>query len=83
MVSIIDDDALEGDHDFTVSISMTVPPITIESTTIEVTIVDNEGMLSETEGNWFINRMLMNFDMGAYREGEYIHEQNQTLKPID
>ena len=81
MVSIIDDDALEGDHGFTVSISMTVPPITIDSTTIEVTIEDNEGMLSETEGKWIV--MLMNFDMGAYREGEYIHEQNQTLKPID
>ena len=44
MVSIIDDDALEGDHEFTVSISMTAPPITIDSTAIEVTIEDNEGM---------------------------------------
>ena len=44
MVSIIDDDDLEGDHEFTVSISTTEPPITIDSTTIEVTIEDNEGM---------------------------------------
>ena len=43
MVSIIDDNALEGDHEFTVSIDMTVPPITIDSAAIEVIIEDNEG----------------------------------------
>ena len=49
MVSIIDDNALEGDHEFTVSIGMTVPSITIDSTPIEVTIEDNEGVFCETE----------------------------------
>ena len=44
MVSIIDDNALEGDHEFTVSIGMTVPPITIDNTPIEVMIEDNEGI---------------------------------------
>ena len=44
MVSIIDDNALEGDHEFTVSIGMTVPPITIDNTPIEFMIEDNEGI---------------------------------------
>ena len=43
MVSIIDDDALEGNHSFSVTIASTVPPITIDSTPVEVTIMDNEG----------------------------------------
>ena len=43
MVSIIDDNALEGDHSFSVTIASTVPLITIDSTPVEVTIMDNEG----------------------------------------
>ena len=43
MVSIIDDNALEGDHSFSVQIVSTVPPITIDNTPVEVTIMDNEG----------------------------------------
>ena len=43
MVSIIDDDALEGDHSFNVTLASTVPPITINNTLVEVTIMDNEG----------------------------------------
>ena len=46
MVSIIDDDALEGDHSFSVTLTSTVPPITIDNTPVEVTIMDNEGILS-------------------------------------
>ena len=73
MVSIIDDNALEGDHEFTVSIGMTVPPITIDNTTIEVTIEDNEGVFCEAEYKYFRERwllfqvrvMLMNFDRGV------------------
>ena len=43
MVSIIDDTALEGDHSFSVTLASTVPPITINNTPVEVTIMDNEG----------------------------------------
>ena len=43
MVSIIDDNALEGDHSFSVTLNSTVPPITIDNTPVEVTITDNEG----------------------------------------
>jgi len=43
MVSIIDDNALEGDHSFSVTLTSTVPPITIDNTPVEVTITDNEG----------------------------------------
>ena len=43
MVSIIDDTALEGDHSFSVTLASTVPPITINNTLVEVTIMDNEG----------------------------------------
>jgi len=59
MVSIIDDNALEGDHEFTVSIGTTVPPITIDNTPIEVIIEDNEGMFCETEDKWFRGRWLL------------------------
>ena len=54
MVSIIDDNALEGDHEFTVSIGMTVPPITIDNTPIEVMIEDNEGVFCEAKDKGFI-----------------------------
>ena len=54
MVSIIDDNALEGDHEFTVSIGMTVPPITIDNTPIEVMIEDNESEFCETEDKWYL-----------------------------
>ena len=43
MVSIIDDNALEGDHSFSVALTSTVPPITIDNTPVEVTIMDDEG----------------------------------------
>ena len=43
MVSIIDDTVLEGDHSFSVTLASTVPPITINNTPVEVTIIDNEG----------------------------------------
>ena len=43
MVSIIDDTALEGDHSFSVTLASTVPPITINSSPVEITIMDNEG----------------------------------------
>jgi len=56
MVLIIDDNALEGDHEFTVSIGMTLPPITIDSTSIEVMIEDNEGVFCETEDRRFRDR---------------------------
>ena len=59
MVSIIDDNALEGDHEFTVSIGMTVPPITIDNTPIEVMIEDNESEFCETEDKWFRDRWLL------------------------
>jgi len=52
-VSIIDDNTLEGDHEFTVSISVTVPPITINNTTIDVIIEDNEGVFCEAEDKRF------------------------------
>ena len=43
MVSIIDDTALEGSHIFSVTLASTVPPITINSSPVEFTIMDNEG----------------------------------------
>ena len=46
MVSIIDDTALEGDHSFSVTLASTVPPITINNTPVEVTIIDNEGTIN-------------------------------------
>ena len=79
MVSIIDDNALEGDHEFTVSIGMTVPPITIDNAPTEVIIEDNEGEFYEAEDKtfredscYFTWVMLKNFDSGV-REGEEIH----------
>ena len=56
MVSIIDDNALEGDHEFTVSIGMSLPPITIDNAPIEVMIEDNEGEFYEAEDKWFRDR---------------------------
>lgn len=50
MLSIIDDNALEGDHEFTVAIDMTVPLIIIDNAAIEVMIEDNESMFYETVG---------------------------------
>ena len=59
MVSIIDDNALEGDHEFTVSIGMTVPPITIDNTPTEVMIEDNEGVFCEAKDKKFIGIWLL------------------------
>ena len=43
-ISTVDDDALEGDHSFTVFISSTDPSVTIGNLSAqEVTINDNEG----------------------------------------
>jgi len=39
---------LEGDHEFTVAIDMTVPLIIIDNAAIEVMIEDNESMFYET-----------------------------------
>ena len=49
MVSIIDDSALEGDHSFRVTLTSTVPPITINNTPVEVTISDNEGTIASKQ----------------------------------
>ena len=44
-ITIIDDDALEGDHNFTVMVDMTEPPITIGGpSSAQVNIEDNEGI---------------------------------------
>ena len=59
MVSIIDDNDLEGDHEFTVSVGMTVPPITIDNTPIEVMIEDNEGIFFKTQDKWCRERWLL------------------------
>ena len=44
-LSIVDDDALEGPHEFTVGIASTTPPLSIDpaadDTTVEIT--DNDG----------------------------------------
>lgn len=41
-LSIIDDDVLEEDHDFTVSLESTFPPVTIGTpSSVAVTIIDN------------------------------------------
>ena len=44
MISAVEDTAVEGDHDFTVSIQSTSPPATIEaSSSVTATIIDNDG----------------------------------------
>ena len=44
-VPLIDDDSLEGDHDFMVSIDSTSPMISIGiPASVTVTILDNEGV---------------------------------------
>ena len=43
-ISIIDDDALEGDHSFSVSLNPPAPPVTLTSpSSSPVTITDNDG----------------------------------------
>ena len=52
-VSIIDDTALEGDHSFSVILASTIPPITIDNTPVEVTIMDNEGTYMYLYKGWY------------------------------
>ena len=45
-ISIIDDDALEGDHSFTVSLNPPAAPVTLTTpSSSPVTITDNDGKL--------------------------------------
>ena len=51
-VPIIDDNSLEGDHDFVVAIDSTSPMISTGTTTsVTVTILDNEGATLRTAYN--------------------------------
>ena len=81
MVSIIDDDALEGDHSFSVQIVSTVPPITIDNTPVEVTITDNEGILSKPFWRMYIY-CIYHLHRGVLTQiySNYIHAIYTTLR---
>ena len=42
VISVVDDTAVESDHEFTVSILSTTPQATIEISSLTVTIVDDD-----------------------------------------